>query len=298
MVIDAHPAASACSAAASRSCRAASRRVLENRCAAVAYPRHGRRDCRCRPPAASSSGGADTSPGRNGHRASNTVIAAPKSVTWAVRARTPSWYWSSTARVIAPAHRDDATAVTACLRSARHTACALRSKWPIEIRRASSRRYTEPRYSPTSPSTAASPSLRCSRVRTRTPTGGAATTGSPIRRSCLPTTTILAAAPDKTAHHHAPRSLSQTNTHSCAVSGQQLQPPRFCCRTPALRTSQRAPSRGTLYPHDLDKTSRHQAARARPAHPIPAADCSQQVRRLHGSGSDIADRGCDDDTRK
>ena len=29
------------------------------------------------------------------------------------------------ARVIAPAHRDDATAVTACLRSARHTACAL-----------------------------------------------------------------------------------------------------------------------------------------------------------------------------
>jgi hypothetical protein len=35
-----------------------------------------------------------------------------------------------------------------------------------------------------------------------------------------------------------------------------------------------------------------------PAHPIPAADCSQQVCRLHGSGSDIADRGCHDDTRK
>jgi hypothetical protein len=30
---------------------------------------------------------------------------------------------------------------------------------------------------------------------------------------------------------------------------------------------------------------------------IPAADCSQQVSRLHGSGSDIADRGCHDDTR-
>jgi hypothetical protein len=38
--------------------------------------------------------------------------------------------------------------------------------------------------------------------------------------------------------------------------------------------------------------------RARPAHAIPAADCSQQVCRLHGSGSDSADRGCDDDTRK
>ena len=41
--------------------------------------------------------------------------------SWAVRARIPSWYWSSIVRVIAPAHRDDATAVTAFLRSARHT---------------------------------------------------------------------------------------------------------------------------------------------------------------------------------
>jgi hypothetical protein len=32
----------------------------------------------------------------------------------------------------------------------------------------------------------------------------------------------------------------------------------------------------------------------RPAHPVRAADCSQQVCRLHGSSSDIADCGCDD----
>jgi hypothetical protein len=30
----------------------------------------------------------------------------------------------------------------------------------------------------------------------------------------------------------------------------------------------------------------------------PTADCSQQACRLHGSSSDIADRGCDDDKRK
>ena len=63
----------------------------------------------------------------------------------------------------------------------------LRSKRPSAIRRASSRRYTEPRYSPITPSASASSSLRCSRVRTRTPAGAAATTGSPMRRNGFPT---------------------------------------------------------------------------------------------------------------
>ena len=42
---------------------------------------------------------------------SSTSTALPMSATWAAKARIPSWYWSSTARVIAPAHRDDDTAV-------------------------------------------------------------------------------------------------------------------------------------------------------------------------------------------
>jgi hypothetical protein len=44
----------------------------------------------------------------------------------------------------------------------------------------------------------------------------------------------------------------------------------------------------------IGQTSRFPVADARTI----AADCSQQVCRLHGSGSDIADRGCDDDKRK
>jgi hypothetical protein len=59
----------------------------------------------------------------------------------------------------------------------------------------------------------------------------------------------------------------------------------------------------TTVPKDRTKSywTRHLGLpwpRARPARPIPAADCSQQDCRLHGSGSDIADRSCDDDKRK
>jgi hypothetical protein len=71
----------------------------------------------------------------------------------------PSWYWSSTARVIAPAHRDEDTAVSACLRCARHTACDARSSRPSRTRPASSIRYTDPRNAPTAASAAASVSV-------------------------------------------------------------------------------------------------------------------------------------------
>ena len=85
--------------------------------------------------------------------------------------------------MIAPAHRDDDTAVTACLRSARHSAWAWRSKPPNRIRPANSPRYTDPSSSPIAVSASASSAVGHIRVRIRTPAGPAATTESPIRRS-------------------------------------------------------------------------------------------------------------------
>ncbi|MDT5184366.1 MAG: hypothetical protein QOI29_2524 [Mycobacterium sp.] len=107
-------------------------------CAAIA-PRPRRR--RSPPPAWVSSvsvcSGAG-SPGRSAHRCSSTPTALRRSVTWAVRPRMPSWYWSSTARVIAPAHRDDAPPVIARLRCARHAAQPFESSTPQPTRPASS----------------------------------------------------------------------------------------------------------------------------------------------------------------
>ena len=125
------PVASASSAAPSWARSSASRRVLANRSAALRYPRRRRG----RPPApACSASTRFSSPGRSAQRVANTAIAWRRSATCAANARIPNWYWSSTARVIAPAHRLDAAAVTERLRCPRHAACDSRSSRPRAAR--------------------------------------------------------------------------------------------------------------------------------------------------------------------
>jgi hypothetical protein len=75
-------------------------------------------------------------------------------------------------------------------------------------------------------------------------------------------------------------SLPQTNASDPHSNSQ--------CRRSALPTMMQA----SVSVSSLTLTS------ARFGHPIPAADCSQQVCRLQGSRSDIADRSCDDYRRK
>jgi hypothetical protein len=142
--------------------------------------------------------------------------------------------------VIAPAHRDDDTAVNACLRCARHADCALRSTRPNRTRPANSLRYTDPRNPPIAVNAAAWPALGCIRVRIRTPAGPAATTGSPIRRSGLLIALILAHGTDTFGPNmalacdraHSARftppdnySLTHTFAHYHSVCRQQLPTP-------------------------------------------------------------------------
>ena len=212
-----------CSAAANRCRNTASRRVLANRSAALRYPRRRRRD---RPAVWVPSTGASW-PGRSAHRASNTATAARRSATCAATPRIPNWYWSSAARVIAPAHRDDDTAVTACLRCARHTAWLWESTRPNRTRPASSPRYTDPSSAPIALSASASAAVARTRVRIRTPAGAAATTGSPIRRSRRPSAMhhILAATTDITRSPNPYRSLTLAINHSRSLSSQPLTTP-------------------------------------------------------------------------
>ena len=114
----------ACWVAASRDLRMARRRVFANRSAALRYPRRRRRD---RPWTGSVSSTGASPPGRSVQRCSSTSTAERRSATCAPKPRIASWYWSATARVIAPAHRDEDTAVSARLRWARHCACSLPS---------------------------------------------------------------------------------------------------------------------------------------------------------------------------
>jgi hypothetical protein len=88
-------------------------------------------------------------------------------------------------RVIAPAHRDDDTAVIARLRSARQARWPSGPSTPQRILPASSLRYTDPKNKPIVLNVVASAAVTFNRVRTRTPAGGAATTGSTIRRNAL-----------------------------------------------------------------------------------------------------------------
>ena len=97
--------------------------------------------------------------GPSAQRVANTAIAWRRSATCAANARIPNWYWSSTARVIAPAHRLDAAAVTERLHCPRHAACDSRSSRPRPARRANSVRYSEPRCVPIAVNAAASPSV-------------------------------------------------------------------------------------------------------------------------------------------
>ena len=203
---------------------------MTNRSAALEYPRRRRRE-RPRLFAWSPSTGA-CSPGRSAQRASSTSIAARSCVTWAATPRIPSWYCSSTARVIAPAHRDDDTAVTVCLRRARHRACDVRSMRPKRIRSTSSPRYTEPNSSPIAVSAVASPEVGSIRVRIRTPAGPTATTGSPIRCSTRPSVMprILAATTDNLADG-APIPLTSAQYQSLPLT---IRPAAAATPLPAL----------------------------------------------------------------
>jgi hypothetical protein len=69
-------------------------------------------------------------PADTASRASIRPILARRLAASARRFRSASRHWSSLVRVIAPAHRDDDSAVSACLRAARDAA------FPNEIYRA------------------------------------------------------------------------------------------------------------------------------------------------------------------
>ena len=130
--------------------------------------------------------------------------------------------------MIAPAHREEDTAVSARLRSARHTLWALRSTRPNRIRPANSRRYSEPSNSP---DLGQRRGLRLRRVQPgaeRLPDGPATTTGAAIRRNRpLMDNLMDKTVPptiDKPSSPQTRDSLSPPNAHVRAVFGQQLQP--------------------------------------------------------------------------
>ena len=81
-------------------------------------------------------------------------------------------------RVMAPAQRDELSAVMARFRSRRDSARSFAVSLPSAERFARSTPASEPRWDPTARRTATSLSSVRSRVRTRTPLGGATTNGS------------------------------------------------------------------------------------------------------------------------
>src|SRR5260370_10959086 len=106
---------------------------------------------------------------------------------WARRFCPASRTWSSLVRVIAPAHRDDASAVSARFRTARDRVRPRASSRPSVHRAARSFPASDPRCPPTARSTASSCADRRSRARTRAPAGAAATNGAATGRSQLVT---------------------------------------------------------------------------------------------------------------
>ena len=116
-------------------------------------------------------------------RASIRRARARRLVSSACRFRSASCHWSSLARVIAPAHRDDDPAVSARFRSPLDAARPLASSRPSAQRAARSPPASDPRCEPAAPSTAASSGETRSRVRTRAPAGAPATNGAAITRS-------------------------------------------------------------------------------------------------------------------
>jgi hypothetical protein len=85
--------------------------------------------------------------------------------------------------VIAPAQREEHSAVSARFRAARDNACPRASSRPSAHRAARSRPASDPRCDPAARSTASSRADTRSRVRTRAPAGAAATNGAAIRRN-------------------------------------------------------------------------------------------------------------------
>ena len=132
--------------------------------------------------------------------------------------------------MIAPAHRDDDTAVTACLRSRPPRRMGRRDlSAPNQIRPASSPRYTDPNNSPIAVNASASAAVGCIRVRIRTPAGAPPPPDQPIRRSDR----TLIHAPHPGSHHrhqhrspHRHRSLARSINHFRSLSGEQLATPR------------------------------------------------------------------------
>ena len=169
------PASTRRSARASLARRHRRRMAFACRSAAVAYPR-------TRPA---------LPPAGTARRAWITLARARSDAASARRFRSASCHWSSLVRVIVPAHRDEAPAVSARFRAARDTARPLPSSRPCAHRAARSRPASLPRCDPTARSTAASAGETRSRARTLAPAGAAATNAAAISRSPL------------TRHHHS-----------------------------------------------------------------------------------------------
>ena len=107
---------------------------------------------------------------------------------------------SSLVRVIAPAHREEDSAVSARLRAARDRARPRASSRPSAHRAARSRPASDPRWRPAARSTASSCGEGRSRARTRTPPGAAATNGAATRRSDPVTSPPPRGSPRVSAH--------------------------------------------------------------------------------------------------
>jgi hypothetical protein len=151
----------------SRAVSVCRRIVLACRSAAVAYPRVR--------PAVWSAGTAS--------RAAIRPVRAVRLARSARRFRSARPQASSLVRVIAPAHREEDSAVSARLRAARDRAWPRASSRPWAHRAARSRPASDPRWRPAARSTASSCGEGRSRARTRAPAGAAATNGAATRRS-------------------------------------------------------------------------------------------------------------------
>jgi hypothetical protein len=163
---DTAPLSSRRSTRPSRAVSTWSRVVLACRSAAVAYPR-------VRP---------DVLPAGIASRAWIRRMRACRLRCPARRFCPASRTWSSLVRVMAPAHRDDDSAVSARFRTARDRARPRASSRPSAHRAARSLPASDPRCAPAFRSTVSSSADRRSRARTRAPPGAAATNGTPTGR--------------------------------------------------------------------------------------------------------------------
>ncbi|MBV8930942.1 MAG: hypothetical protein JO285_00060 [Kutzneria sp.] len=111
------------------------------------------------------------------------VIARRSPVRSSYKARSDSRYWSSDARVIAPAQREEDTAVNAFFRDARRVSLA--ATCPRRMRAARSARACRPRCRPTSVRTFSSALVSRSRSRIRAPAGAATVNGTARLRRCF-----------------------------------------------------------------------------------------------------------------